>query len=76
MGWGTCVNAGGRACGYMIEAKCDDPDCTAIINRGLAYVCGDMHDGGEKGCGKYFCYNHLSQTGSGQFCKECYAKID
>ncbi len=71
MGWGTCVNSEGRDCGYMIDAICDFDGCESEIDRGLAYVCGDMHDGGEFGCGRYFCYDHLIQTGIGQFCEEC-----
>lgn len=60
MGWsGPTPNAEGRMIGYAVEATCDDPDCEEKIDRGLAYVCGDMHDGDEHSCGMYFCYSHL-----------------
>jgi len=71
MGWGYGINSEGREVGYSIDATCDHKDCSKEIDRGLAYVCGDMHDGGEYGCGKYFCYDHLTVTKLGQLCKEC-----
>jgi hypothetical protein len=45
--------------GYSVKATCDEEGCDAEIDRGLAYVCGDMHDGNEHSCGKYFCGEHL-----------------
>lgn len=59
MGWAQATNAQGRKVGYGVSAKCDAPKCKERIDRGLAYVCGGMHDGGEHGCGKYFCPEHL-----------------
>ena len=60
MGWaGPMPNAEGRMVGYAVEATCDADHCDAKIDRGLAYVCGGMHDGDEHGCGHYFCYKHL-----------------
>lgn len=59
MGWGYGHNDEGREIGYNVEAKCDKPGCDKDIDRGLGYVCGGMHDGGDIGCGKYFCGNHL-----------------
>jgi len=80
MGWANCTNGAGRAVGYAIEAECDHKDCDAQIDRGLAYVCGGMHDGGEHGCGGYFCYYHLviGLCPDGQLCVECaaHAAID
>lgn len=73
MGWATGTNQMGRDIGYAVEATCDFPGCNAEIDRGLAYVCGGMHDGGEHGCGDYFCYSHLLM-GVGipdQLCKQC-----
>ena len=35
------------------------PDYKAKIDRGLSYVCGRMHGGGNEGCGKHFCPEHL-----------------
>jgi hypothetical protein len=53
------VNARGREIGYNILAECDQDDCDRPIDRGLAFVCGGMHDGGDHGCGGYFCSRHL-----------------
>lgn len=71
MGWAHCVNTEGRACGYGVTATCDLDNCDAQIDRGLAYCCGNMHDGGEYGCGRYFCGSHLFFTEHGQLCGEC-----
>lgn len=54
MGWAYGLNSEGREVGYTITATCDEEGCHKAIDRGLAYVCGDMHDGGDYGCGKYF----------------------
>ena len=82
MGWGYGINAEGREVGYSIEAECDYPDCHAKIDRGLSYVCGGMHDGGEWGCGKYFCSKHHGnlatededdiRSNSEWLCDDCY----
>ena len=72
MGWsGPMPNAQGRMVGYAVEAICDFDGCEEKIDRGLAYVCGDMHDGGEYGCGNYFCPSHLFYGIPGQICDEC-----
>ena len=71
MGWGYCINNEVREVGYNVDAICDESSCGKEIHRGLAYVCGDMHDGGEHGCGDYFCYEHLVVTEKGQLCKKC-----
>jgi len=60
MGWAYGVNQEGREVGYGVGATCDTAGCDAEIDRGLAYVCGGMHDGDEHGCGRYFCGEHLS----------------
>lgn len=73
MGWATGVNQSGRDIGYAVEATCDHTECNEKIDRGIAYVCGGMHDGDEHGCGDYFCYTHL-KMGVGlpaQLCEEC-----
>lgn len=73
MGWSYGTNGEGREVGYAVDATCDKDGCDAKINRGLAYCCGDMHDGDEHCCGRYFCYEHL-QMGLGlpsQMCEEC-----
>lgn len=59
MGWAYGHNAEGREVGYSVAATCDLDGCDEKIDRGLAYVCGGMHDGGEFGCGRYFCPSHL-----------------
>lgn len=70
----------GRPCGYGVKAICDFPGCTTKIDRGLAFVCGGMHDGGEHGCGGYFCEEHRSfaipaedENGErvGELCPDC-----
>jgi hypothetical protein len=47
-----------RDIGYGVPAVCDEPGCTAAIDRGLGYVCGGEPYGGESGCGLYFCMKH------------------
>lgn len=68
MGWSVGENAQGRDVGYGVPSICDHPDCSQEINRGLAFVCGDMHDGGEHGCGLYFCHRHIYSL-----CERCTA---
>ena len=74
MGWANCENNAGRMVGYAIRAHCDNKKCEQQIDRGLAYVCGGMHDGGDHGCGGYFCYEHLVITDVGQLCTTCALK--
>lgn len=51
----------GREVGYGIEATCDEPGCNVRIDRGLDYRCGfHFKSDIDSGCGRYFCYNHLS----------------
>ncbi len=48
-----------RDIGYGVPCICDHPKCNARIDRGLSYVCcGEEPMGGEKGCGRHFCYDH------------------
>lgn len=78
MGWSNCgKNKHGQDIGYGFEATCDHPGCNRKIDRGIAHVCGGMHNGtweidGQEGesCGKYFCGEHL-YVGYGHFCKDC-----
>lgn len=64
MGWAFCgTNDEGREIGYGVAATCDFPGCAAEIDRGLGYLCGEMHDPTEWGCGKYFCDKHLHNHG-------------
>jgi hypothetical protein len=61
MGWSIGFDSQwGRDIGYGVPAVCDHPRCEKAIDRGLAYVCGGEPYGGDKGCGLYFCYAHLS----------------
>ena len=78
MGWMYCgTDENGRNIGYGVSATCDATDCKAKIDRGLAYVCGNMHGGDGIGCGKYFCTSHLicaemKDGSNNQLCAECY----
>lgn len=63
MGWADCgTDDLGRPIGYAHAAVCDKPGCDVKIDRGLSYVCGSMHGGGEFGCGRYFCWPHLTHV--------------
>lgn len=63
-----------RDIGYGVPAICDHPKCNEKIDRGLGYVCGGEPYGGEKGCGLFFCGNHLSYArGEAQMCPRCSA---
>ena len=71
MGWATGTNNEGRPVGYAVPAVCDQPGCTTAIDRGVAYACGGMHDGGEHGCGRYFCATHLLLGPADFLCSDC-----
>lgn len=77
MGW-AYGEVDGRKVGYAVSAKCDEKGCKTKIDRGLGYVCGDMHGGGEYGCGGYFCAEHLVYIGfpKGQFCLKCASELE
>jgi hypothetical protein len=80
MGWSDCGTLNGRRIGYSISATCDKKGCKTKIDRGLAFVCGNMHGGGEHGCGGYFCEDHLA-CGYGYgihgfFCSECGERLE
>jgi hypothetical protein len=82
MGWAYCGEDDlGRPIGYGVPAHCDNKwhgirSCFKRIDRGLSYVCGDMHGGGEYGCGRYFCYGHLNLTEWGQLCEACTQRME
>ena len=61
-----------RDIGYGVPAYCDHPDCKKEIDRGLGYVCGGEPEGGERGCGLFFCEAH--QVGYDQTCACCAPK--
>lgn len=68
MGWSIGFDSHwNRDIGYGVPAYCDHPQCEAVIDRGLSYVCGGEPYGGEKGCGLYFCSAH----GGGYRCQRC-----
>ena len=69
MGYAYYVLSDGREAGYNVPATCDEPGCNAEIDRGLAYLCGEMPGGGDDCCGDYFCYAHLNWN---QRCDRCY----
>lgn len=55
----------GRAIGWAIKAECDEPGCTAKIERGLQYICGmpnathgSWAEDGTVGCCRYYCVHH------------------
>ena len=64
MGWAHCgEDKDGRPIGYAVQATCDAEGCAKTIDRGLDFVCGGMHGGGDWGCGKYYCHDHLHTHG-------------
>ena len=77
MGWAFGIAEDGREIGYGVEAVCDKPDCDEKIDRGLAYLCGDVQTVGatypEYGCAKYFCLQHIYVNNR---CYECNEKED
>lgn len=62
-----------RWIGYGVPAYCDHPGCMKEIDRGLGYVCGGDAYGGERGCGLFFCGEHLfySPRLTMQLCASC-----
>lgn len=76
MGWSIGFDKNwNRDIGYGVPAICDHPRCHKAINRGLAYVCGGHPYGGEKGCGLYFCSEHLMigrSKEAPQLCLKCF----
>jgi len=68
-----------RDIGYGVPAYCDHPGCGKEIDRGLSYVCGSEPYGGDRGCGLYFCLEHMLMPMSdrlpGQLCHRCYPRI-
>jgi hypothetical protein len=67
--------------GYGVDDACHEPGCTAPIDRGLSFCCGDNPGGGdEDGCGRWFCERHLSYVlaahpghRAAQLCRACRA---
>lgn len=71
MGWSLGYDDNwNRDIGYGVPATCDHPDCNEKIDRSLSYVCGGHPYGGERGCGLFFCGDHLLAMGP-QRCERC-----
>ncbi len=66
MGWAYGIHKsdrfGEREIGYGVEAECDEPGCTTMIDRGLAYRCGGQDMSNPYGCGDFYCSDHLFVT--------------
>lgn len=73
MGWSVGKNNEGRDVGYGVPAYCDHPGCNEEIDRGLGYICGSEPDGGDDGCGRFFCGKHMLAY---QHCAKCVAGED
>lgn len=76
MGWAVGFSLRhDRDIGYGVPCLCEHPDCHKRIHRGLAYVCGGDVEGGEHGCGMFFCDDHRYIAGdkrsNASLCKRC-----
>lgn len=73
MGWSIGYDESWkRDIGYGVPATCDQPGCGKAIDRGLSYVCGGEPYGGMRGCGLYFCSDHLYLSrDEPQLCVKC-----
>lgn len=78
MGWSIGYdNNWKRDIGYGVNSFCDHPRCSAVIDRGLAFVCGGQQPyGGDSGCGLYFCsehqqYHSFRNGDKGFYCFRC-----
>jgi len=73
MGWSLGFDSTwNRDIGYGVPAICDHPECNKKIDRGLSYVCGGEPYGGSRGCGLYFCAEHLLMHEKlPQLCERC-----
>lgn len=60
-----------RDIGYGVPAYCDHPHCGKEIDRGLSHVCGSEPYGGDRGCGLYFCGEHLFPALCERCCEPC-----
>jgi hypothetical protein len=79
MGWSIGYDSNWkRDIGYGVPCQCDLPGCSEQIDRGLAYVCGTHPRGGSRGCGLYFCPEHLKYRRIEgeyiQLCPRCYRR--
>ena len=76
MGWSIGFDSEwNRDIGYGVPSICDHPDCDKEIDRGLSYVCGGEPYGGDRGCGLFFCHDHLYFSDDEPIvhqCQQCY----
>lgn len=57
-----------RDIGYGVPSECDHPTCKKRIDRGMAYLCGGHHMSQDRGCGLFFCCEHLDVE---NLCERC-----
>jgi len=80
MSWARGFDSQGREIGYAIRAFCDHRSCNVRIDRGLPFTCGGMVDGGEYGCGNFYCDLHRSTTVTGpatvSLCRDCMKRYE
>lgn len=68
--------------GYDVDDVCHEDGCSAEIDRGLGYLCGNMPGAPDEfGCGKWFCEEHLymppAEVGCHNgLCNTCILKYD
>lgn len=61
MGWAVGRDSSRRRhIGYGVPSECDHPDCSEMIDRGLAYACGGGVTEEAPNCGLFFCGRHMS----------------
>ena len=81
MSWSSGIRWDGVEAGYALEAICGRPECSAVIDKGLAYTCGGAHylidrdDPEFSGCGGFYCDEHLylCDFTKGFVCDDCCA---
>ena len=61
--------------GYGVVDTCHQEGCPEVIDRGVAYLCGDEPgQPSERGCGRWFCEGHLYggyPLPARQYCRAC-----
>jgi len=63
----------GDKMGQGYSGLCMHPGCYKVVDHGQSHACGGDHGGGDIGCGKYFCDDHLYLIIS--VCDKCYRKM-
>jgi hypothetical protein len=72
MSWAKGQNRAGREIGYAVFGRCDYPNCTVEIDRGMENACGGMHESTSTSCDRYFCRRHRGPAGR---CPDCTRKF-